>query len=82
MDTESESCKHLENQRVAWELKHGFRDNAFTRSRMEPLEVISIQFLGSYKSSEFVNSRDSDSARSQRFIRKSEGSSIVEVLTR
>jgi hypothetical protein len=29
MDMETESCKHLENQPVAWELKHGFRDNSF-----------------------------------------------------
>jgi hypothetical protein len=29
MDTETESCKHLENQIVARELTRGFRENAF-----------------------------------------------------
>jgi hypothetical protein len=24
---ENESCKHLENQTIAWELKHGFWDS-------------------------------------------------------
>jgi hypothetical protein len=32
MDTETESCKHLENQIVVSELTHGFRDNAFMKS--------------------------------------------------
>jgi hypothetical protein len=32
MDTETESCKHLENQTIAWELTHGFRGNAFMKS--------------------------------------------------
>jgi hypothetical protein len=27
------SCKHLENQTVAWELRRGFRDNAFMKNR-------------------------------------------------
>jgi hypothetical protein len=31
-DMKTESCKHLENQTVAWELRHGFRDNAFMKS--------------------------------------------------
>jgi hypothetical protein len=26
---ETESSKHLENQTVAWELRHGFRGNEF-----------------------------------------------------
>jgi hypothetical protein len=29
MDTETENCQHLENQTVASELTHRFRDNAF-----------------------------------------------------
>jgi hypothetical protein len=33
MDAETEICKHLENQTVARELKHGFRDNAFMKNR-------------------------------------------------
>jgi hypothetical protein len=32
MNTETESCKHLENQTVAWELKHGFQDKAFMKN--------------------------------------------------
>jgi hypothetical protein len=32
MDTETENCKHLENQTVAWEVKHGFRDIAFMKN--------------------------------------------------
>jgi hypothetical protein len=32
MDMENESCKHLENQTVAWELKYGFRENAFMQN--------------------------------------------------
>jgi hypothetical protein len=32
MDTETESCKHLGNQTVAWELTHGFRDNVFMKN--------------------------------------------------
>jgi hypothetical protein len=32
MDMETESCKHLENQTVAWELTYGFRDNAFMKN--------------------------------------------------
>jgi hypothetical protein len=31
MDTETESCKHLEKQTVAWKLRHGFRGNAFMK---------------------------------------------------
>jgi hypothetical protein len=31
MDTETESCKHLENLTVIWELTHGFRSNAFMK---------------------------------------------------
>jgi hypothetical protein len=33
VDTETESCTHLENKTVAWELKYGFRDNAFMKNR-------------------------------------------------
>jgi hypothetical protein len=33
MDTETESCKHLENQTVAWELTYGFRGNAFMKNK-------------------------------------------------
>jgi hypothetical protein len=32
MDAETENCKHLENQPVAWGLKCGFRDNAFIKN--------------------------------------------------
>jgi hypothetical protein len=32
MDTETESCKHLENQAFAWEVRRGFRDNAFMKN--------------------------------------------------
>jgi hypothetical protein len=32
MDTTIESCKHSENQTVAWELTHGFRGSAFMKS--------------------------------------------------
>jgi hypothetical protein len=32
MDVDTGSCKHLENQTGAWELKHGFRDNAFLKN--------------------------------------------------
>jgi hypothetical protein len=50
MDTETEICKHLENQTLAWELTHGFGDKAFKNTTMEPLEaVISITFSGNYK---------------------------------
>jgi hypothetical protein len=38
MDTEIESCKHLENQTIAWELKHGFRDNALIKNSNGTLE--------------------------------------------
>jgi hypothetical protein len=31
MDMETESCKQLGNQTVAWELEHGFRGNAFVK---------------------------------------------------
>jgi hypothetical protein len=31
-DMETEGCKHLENQIIAWELTHGFQDNAFMRN--------------------------------------------------
>jgi hypothetical protein len=31
-DTETESCKHLENQIFALEIRHGFRDNAFMKN--------------------------------------------------
>jgi hypothetical protein len=70
MDTETESCKHLENQTIPWELTHGFRDNAFMKnsngtlggSDVYPGCVIVI--IGSTS----VNLRDSDSNRSQRFF--------------
>jgi hypothetical protein len=32
MGTKTESCKHLENQTVAWEVTYGFRDNAFVKN--------------------------------------------------
>jgi hypothetical protein len=32
MDMKTESCKHLENQTVAWELTPGFRHNAFMKN--------------------------------------------------
>jgi hypothetical protein len=25
-------CKHLDHQTVSWELRHGFRDNAFMKN--------------------------------------------------
>jgi hypothetical protein len=31
-DMETESCKHLENQTVAWELIHGAEENAFIKN--------------------------------------------------
>jgi hypothetical protein len=32
MDTETESCKHLENQTVAWEWRDSFWDNAIMKN--------------------------------------------------
>jgi hypothetical protein len=29
---ETENCKHLENQTVAWELRHGFRGHALMKN--------------------------------------------------
>jgi hypothetical protein len=36
-DTKTESCKHLDTQTVAWELRHGVRDNAFMKNSNENL---------------------------------------------
>jgi hypothetical protein len=48
--TETESCKHLENQTAAWELRQGFRAT-HSRTVMEPpLEaVVSIRFSGNFE---------------------------------
>jgi hypothetical protein len=70
--TKTESCKHLEKETGAWELRHDFRDNAFIKNCNGSSEG-GNHYLGRVaviKGSEFVNSRDSDSYKSQKFIRK------------
>jgi hypothetical protein len=50
MNTETESCKHFRKSKRCPELTHGYRDSAFMKSRIEPLEaVVSIRFSRSYK---------------------------------
>jgi hypothetical protein len=80
MDVDTGSCKHLENQTIAWELKHGFRENTFMKNRVERLEaVISLRFSRSYKRQcisrfRFRLSRDQseirDSDRSQEILHR------------
>jgi hypothetical protein len=58
MDMETESCEHLENQTVACDISHGFRDNAFMKNRNGTLgggDLYSGR-VEVMKGSEFVNS--------------------------
>jgi hypothetical protein len=58
MDMESKSCKHLENQIVAWELTHGFLDNTFMKNSNGTLGVGDFYpgHMAVIKGSVFVNS--------------------------
>jgi hypothetical protein len=48
-DTETENCKHLENQTVAREFKYGFRDNATMKNSNKNLAGGDLWFSGSYR---------------------------------
>jgi hypothetical protein len=88
MDVDTGSCKHLQNRTVAWELTYGLRDDTQTKSRMEPLEVVSsVRVSGSYKRQwirelERVSEKRDRSEVSERFERQTylRRSSICELL--
>jgi hypothetical protein len=40
-DMETESCKHLENQTVAWELKYDSRDNTTEQGNCKTRRLLS-----------------------------------------
>jgi hypothetical protein len=59
MDTGTEICKHLDNQTVAWERIHGFRDNPLMKCSNEILGGCDLYSgrVSVIKGSAFVNSR-------------------------
>jgi hypothetical protein len=54
-------CKHLENRTIAWELRHGFRENVFTKNSNGTLGDGDLYYgrMTVTKDSAFVTSKSS-----------------------